>query len=178
MRPMIMNLCLCFFLFLTSCIEEETIVVNGAAPIYQSADNFSNIVFEAAQPSRHHGAIIVYKNYILINEKFKGIHVFDNSNPNLPVKIGFLRLDGNVSFTVNGDVLFADNSIHLISIDISDFSKPRVLSFLPFHYGNSLSQEIFPLDFSGWFECVDGSKGVVTGWEVKKLTNPKCYTNQ
>src|SRR6188768_864103 len=61
--------------------------------------------FEITKP----GNIYTYNNYLLVAEKFKGIHILDNSSPSNPVKIKFIELKGNENFTVVNNVLLADN---------------------------------------------------------------------
>ena len=36
------------------------------------------------------------------------------------------------------------------------------------------NDNVFPPNFSGWFECADLSKGIIINWENTSLTNPKC----
>ena len=161
---------------LASCTEPEEIV-DGMAPIYGSPDDFSMIRFEAPRPSDNHGSIVLYNQFVFINEKNKGIHIIDNQDPLNPVRLGFLQIPGNSIFNIQDGFLYADNSIHLLIIDISDLKAPKVVSFIPNHYENSLVQEIFPIGYSGKFECARAEKGIVLGWEIKKIVNPKCFTN-
>lgn len=161
---------------LSSCTEPEEIV-DGMAPVYGSPDDFSMIKFEAPRPSDNHGTIVLYQGYVFINEKNNGIHIIDNRDPQNPIRLGFLRIPGNSIFHIQDGFLYADNSIHLLIIDISDIKAPKVVSFLSNHYENSLVQEVFPLGFSGKFECARAEKGIVLGWEKKKIVNPKCFTN-
>jgi hypothetical protein len=68
------------------------------------------------------GNIYSYGQYLLVGEKFRGIHILDNSNPSNPVKIKFIELKGNENFAVVNDMLLADNGPDLLSIDISNMS--------------------------------------------------------
>ncbi len=163
--------------FVASCIPEEKVVVQGMAPIYGDPDDFSKISFKPAQTSVNRGNILIYKNYILINERLKGIHVYDNADPTNPINIGFINIPGNSILTIDKDILYADNTIHLIVIDISDIQNPKYLTHISNHFKNSLIEELFPPNYSGDFECAKGGKGIVLGWEEKSLENPKCFTN-
>lgn len=63
---------------------------------------------------------IYYKSpYIYINEKYKGIHVIDNSNPIQPLNTAFIVVPGCLDMAVKGDILYADNSVDLIAFDLS-----------------------------------------------------------
>jgi hypothetical protein len=75
--------------------------------------------FEISSP----GNIYTYDKYLLVGEKFKGIHILDNSNPSNPVKIKFIELHGNENFAVIDNILVADNGPDVLSIDISDMNS-------------------------------------------------------
>lgn len=62
--------------------------------------------------------IYISGNYIYISEKYKGVHVIDNSNPSNPVKKAFLTIPGCVDIAVKNDALYADNTVDLICIDL------------------------------------------------------------
>ncbi|MFO7829339.1 MAG: hypothetical protein R6V23_11995 [Bacteroidales bacterium] len=63
---------------------------------------------------------IYYKDHIVyLNEKFKGIHVIDISNPASPEKIAFINIPGCIDIAIKNNSLFADNAIDLVSIDLS-----------------------------------------------------------
>jgi len=66
------------------------------------------------------GKIYYKDNYIYLNEKFKGIHVIDISNPASPERIAFINIPGCIDIAIKNNSLFADNAIDLVSIDLSD----------------------------------------------------------
>lgn len=72
------------------------------------------------------GKIYTYGRYLLVSEKYKGVHVFDNSNPARPVKVGFIQVIGALDIAMKGTVLYADNAVDLVAIDISDIKNARV----------------------------------------------------
>ena len=148
------------------------------APVYGDPYDFSQIEFIKSQPSINQGNIVLYENYLFVNEKLKGLHVYDNSDQNNPLKIGFIRIPGNNTMTIDSGFLYADNSIHLLVIDIKDVVHPKYVSFIENHFRDTYVQEQFPADYSGKFECAKAIKGIVIGWEKKEITNPKCFTNK
>jgi len=75
---------------------------------------------EAAQPMRNTGKIYLYGQYILVNEKYKGMHVIDNSNPAAPRNIAFLHIDGCIDMAMKNNVLYADNAVDLIALKTTD----------------------------------------------------------
>ena len=82
------------------------------------------------------GKIYIQGKYLFVNEKYKGIHVFDNSNPKTPLNIAFLNIPGNVDLAVRDNYLYADNYVDLIVLDISNLNSPlevaRIKNIFPY----------------------------------------------
>lgn len=112
------------------------------------------------------GKIYIKDNYLFVNEKYKGIHVFDNSNPSSPVNIAFLDIPGNVDLAVKGNYLYADNYVDLIVLDISNLNSPvevaRIKDIFP--YTIPETSEAYPIS------AIDQKQGVIVGWQVKQVT--------
>ena len=90
-----------------------------------------------------------------------------------PMNISFLKIPGNKDLVAQDDRLYADNGPHLLTLDISDIHHVILIEramnvFRP--------AEMYPKEYSGYFECVDQSKGWVTDWQEASLDNPKCKT--
>jgi hypothetical protein len=122
-------------LFTIACVatgillsSSEPVFFGDYAPVYMDRSAMEAAVkMEAAQPLRATGKIYLYGQYILVNEKFKGIHVIDNSNPAAPQNIAFLHIDGCIDMAMKNNVLYADNAIDLIAIKTTDnFSSVQV----------------------------------------------------
>ncbi len=162
-------LCIVSLLALESCDKEESKEVLGLKPVYTTAAAIERIEIKTDEPLNKPGRIYTYENYLLINDKAKGIHIYDNSNPDAPVKVSFISIPGNMDFSVRQNILYADNITDMVLIDISQPSNPvyksRIKSVFP--------TQAFP-DQQGPFECVDASKGVVIAWEKAVLVNPGC----
>ena len=160
-----------------SCLpSEDSWTTVGLAPLYASPDDMSLIYAQEPIESVKQGLFIEKNGYIYINERFKGIHVIDNTNPASPEKVFFWNIPGNTEFTIDDDILYADNSRHLLVIDISDYSNIAVKSLVKDTYSINMDNVNFPDEYQGRFECVDWEKGIVVGWETKLLENPKCFT--
>lgn len=112
------------------------------------------------------GKIYIQGKYLFVNEKYKGIHVFDNSNPASPVNLAFLDIPGNVDLAVRGNFLYADNYIDLIVLDISNVNSPvevaRIKDIFP--YTIPEATDIYPIS------NIDQEKGVIVGWQVEQVT--------
>ncbi len=171
-----LNLLLFLFIVITaSCLPvEQEEIVEGMAPVYSSFDDFSHIQSEGPRAIGTLGKIVNVDDYIFIVELFQGIHVIDNSNPSNPEYIHFWKIYGCSEFTIEGNTLYADNSKHLIVIDISDFSNILYVSHIPDFYEGNFAGAFRPPNYSGKFECVDSELGIVIGWETKTLINPLC----
>ncbi len=72
------------------------------------------------------GKIYFYQNYLFINERGQGIHIYNNENPENPEFVTFYSIPGNFDIAIKNTTLFADNPLYLMSIDISDLLNPQI----------------------------------------------------
>lgn len=170
MKKLYLTLISAFVLFGCEPKEEKDIIQEGYRPIYISRESMEKISTLPPQPLRQPGKIYVKGDYLFVNELNKGIHIIDNRNPATPQKIAFLSIPGNVDIAAKGDVLYADNAVDLVSLDISDPTQVRLLK----REKDVFPTQMYPAQTDVYFECVDASKGAVIGWEKATLTNPKC----
>ncbi|MFT7453285.1 MAG: hypothetical protein ACI9VN_004023, partial [Patescibacteria group bacterium] len=117
-----------FIFSLQSCVKDKCqreVTYVKSTPIYATLEEIrSPVQMDEARELEDPGKIYFYNNYIFINEKRAGVHIFDNSNPSSPLNIGFLNIPGNVDIAIRNDIMLADNYIDLLSIDINDPSNP------------------------------------------------------
>ncbi len=146
--------------------------VEGLRPIYTSNENWDIISSQEPRPIENLGKIYYKDNVIYVNERNKGIHVIDNSNPENPVPIRFIEVIGSEDIAIKGNTLYVDNVTDLVAIDISNILEIEVTSRVKDLY--SEAKKTFPEGYSGFFECVDLANGVVIGWEETLLDNPNC----
>lgn len=76
------------------------------------------------------GKIYLYDNYLFINEIGKGIHIINNSDKRNPESVGFVNIPGNYDMAVKGNILYADNYVDLLALDISDINDVRIVKRL------------------------------------------------
>ena len=159
-----------------SCDRRKDVIVQGMAGIYIDDDDFSEILRIDPIPPVNLGGIVNVGNYIFLNEKLRGIHVVDNTDPINPQYIHFWSIPGNTQFTILEDALYADNTIHLIIIDISDFNNIQYLDHIEDLYlaDDFAESAFYPFNYFGPFECYNKDKGILTGWKNKELLNPAC----
>lgn len=156
--------------------EKDQIVKDGMKPVYHSYDDFSELRSGSPLPFNHLGKIVTSGQYIFINERGKGIHVIDNINPVSPKQLFFWYILGNNEFTLKSNVLYANNGKHLLTIDITDFSKISLIKVIQNQY-NPEVLELYPEGYTGFFECYNGASGILQAWEKGEIKNPYCKTN-
>lgn len=170
------NVMLYSFLFLLFFSGSNKTLMMGYKPVYVSPVEAKTVTFESPREMKNQGKIYIKDQYIFIGDVGLGVHVIDNSNPENPHKIGFLKIYGNHDIAIKGFSLFADNFKDLVTIDISDIQHPaetyRVRDIYEYKESN------YPPNVPGntYFECVDESKGYVVDWVEAELSDPKCYT--
>ncbi len=139
--PTLISWCALAFLAgtLSGCLQDDCSAVHTYYrydPVFMTASEIrQEPEMQGPRALTNPGKIYYIGDYLLINELYEGIHLFDNSDPESPVALSFLSIPGNVDMAVWGNVLYADNYIDLLAIDIADPAQPRVLS---------RSEEVFP----------------------------------
>ena len=76
------------------------------------------------QPMTESSKIYIIGDYIFINDKRKGFHIFDNTNPENPVKKKFLNAPGATDISIRNNVLFLNQATDLVvlTMDFNNFS--------------------------------------------------------
>lgn len=125
-------LCLTILAGLTSCLRDDCtsqrdyVVYN---PVYLHVDQFrtDEIAVTDSRVLESPGKLYFYKNFLLINEMALGLHVYDISERSNPIEIAFYNIPGNFDMAIKDDVLFVDNVIDLLAVDITDVRNPSIL---------------------------------------------------
>lgn len=84
-----------------------------------------------AQTAKKTGKIYIYNDYLFINEPNKGIHIYNNANPNNPVNISFLQIPGNIDLAVHNNILYADSYVDLLAFDLSSINNIKLVKRSP-----------------------------------------------
>ena len=145
----------------------------GYAPVYLSYTDLRTAVkTEENSDLKNPGKIYFKDNFIFIVEELKGIHVYDNSNPSSPVQKKFINVPGVVDISMSGFYMYADSYIDIVVLDLSDINNiteaGRVNDVLP--YTIPAHKTDYPVT------NIDQTKGVVIGWELKKIKE-RIYDN-
>jgi len=152
--------------FASACTDKVFETFTANAPVYMSYTELRSAVkMTTAREMNNPGKIYFKDNFIFINEKMKGVHVYDVSNPNSPQNKGFIEIPGNVDIAIKDNILYADSYVDLVSIDVSSFSAIKEVGRI---------EKIFPYTLPTYdtkypVAKLDEKKGVVTEWEVKSV---------
>lgn len=148
---------------LQSCEDqcEETVTYIKYTPVYMLPEEIrGSIESVAPMPLKNPGKIYLYGNWIFVNERWKGIHVIDNSNPESPQNVAFMNIPGNVDMAVKGNIMYADSYIDLLCLDISNPDNIEVKSRV---------DNAFPMgsQYGNWW---DPSLGILTDYIEEVVT--------
>lgn len=167
-------LCMILLLIIVSC-ERLPFITDALVPEYFDALDFSEIRSTESQPIISQGTIVQRENYLFINDRKRGIHVVDNSQPGSPTYMFFWNIPGNQTFTIQDDYLYADNGPHMLVINISDFANIQYERYIENVFYENMREQ-FPEDaFAGqYFVCPDPAKGLAKSWSIETVENPQC----
>ena len=123
-------------LLLQACVieDESGVPVSNSeyTPILMERSALaSSVSYQANQDLQNPGKFYLYGNFLFINEKYKGVHIIDNTTPETPINIGFVKIPGCLDIAVRAGVLYADNAVDLVAIDVTKFPDIVVKSRVP-----------------------------------------------
>ncbi|MEM0997670.1 MAG: hypothetical protein AAGN35_11340 [Bacteroidota bacterium] len=157
---------------LQSCSDKVVRTHTANSPIYQSKEDWraTDIQIEGARALQNPGKIYLYDRYLFVNERMRGVHIFDNTNPANPINLGFLPVLANIDMAVNNRVLYLDSYTDLLAFDLTNPASPRLMSRVEdvFNFNNYGMMPNYDPNYPA--SLVDAEKGIVIGWEVKKVT--------
>ncbi len=130
-KTLISIVTIAFIFAIISCSKTTgSIKINytKAIAVYGDLDSLRNIPLlepskEIVKPMGHY----IGNNCILIGERAKGIHLFDDNNISNPSKVGFLNIPFCKEFYVEGNYLYAESGYDLLKIDLTDVRTPKVI---------------------------------------------------
>ncbi len=119
-------------LFASFSYEPDDTDMTMYTPILMNIFDLPASVFsQDAKAFENPGKIYIYGNYIFIVDTYKGIHVIDNQNAENPQVFCFLHIPGAVDVAVKDNILYADNAIDLVAINISNLPQIEVINRVP-----------------------------------------------
>ena len=66
------------------------------------------------------GKIYIKDDFIFVNEKNKGFHIYDNSNPLVPLKVRFLEIPGATDIAVRNHVFYINQATDLVTLTFNN----------------------------------------------------------
>lgn len=109
-------LCLgCFLLGSTSSSPSQAYV-----PIFMERGELEKSVFWKPEPRKlkQPGKIYYKSPYIYVNERYHGVHMINNSDPQNPRQEAFIVAPGCIDMAVKGDILYMDNAVDLVAFNL------------------------------------------------------------
>lgn len=128
-------------------------------------------LYSTPKPITNPGKLCLYKNWVLLVENYKGVHLIDNSDPVNPVRKAFLTVPGCMEVAVRNDVFYVNNAVDLVGVKV-DFNAltatqlSRLTGVLPELVNPSgyIPEEVLE-------GCNDG-RYVIVGWIPVSTTSP------
>ena len=133
-----------FCLALSSCIFDnwgETGVVDPIwsrfEPITLTREAFENsIEIQEKIPVTESSKIYIINDYIFVNDKRTGFHIFDNTDQANPIKKKFLKIPGATDIAIRINTLYINQATDLVvlSLDYNTFQvevKKRLKNVFP-----------------------------------------------
>jgi hypothetical protein len=154
-------------LMFSACKDKFTEQYLELEPVYMGYQEFRmSVKMVTQQDLAKPGKIYTKDAYLFINERMKGIHVYNNANPASPQYVGFINIPGNVDIVVKNNVMYADSYIDLVAIDITNPAQAKEVGRIKGIFPYSVP----PSDDTSYRQGqVDDTKGVVVGWNVKTV---------
>lgn len=165
----VLLLFLCAGLLFTSSKDNRgTAYDYSYTPVFMTRSAMENAVqLQEPKNLQKPGKIYLYKNFILVNEIYKGIHIIDNSNKSNPENIAFIHVDGCIDIAVKGDVIYADNAVDLIAIKFTgNFADIKVTERV-----KNTFPEFEDPDRMWSYEQINNFRpkdGILVAWEANK----------
>lgn len=162
MRKLILILC-CLSFFNCFFNQENTSVdpfFSSYDPVLLAIAEFENsIVLQDNQPVTAASKIYIIDNFIFINDKRTGFHIFDNSDPTNPIKKKFLKAPGATDIAIRNNVLYINQATDLVVLTF-DFNALTAVV-------NKRVKNVFPELLSPNGEWFNEQGKVVVNWIEK-----------
>lgn len=170
-------------LFFTGCFWDyknrnynENYKVLGLVPIYNPDPLLKLVKTDTPRAVINAGKIYAYRNFLLQCEVGEGIHVIDNSQPSKAKRIAFIQAKGANEISIKDSYLYTNSYKDLLVIDISNLNDAKEVKRLPNAF--NVNGYLPTPNKTGYYECVDVSKGIVVGWKQDSVSYNNCISYQ
>lgn len=105
---------------IVSCIfnddDDTTPIPSAYKAVVMSRTDFENsIKILPATPMKNAGKIYLKDNWMLLGDTHLGFHIYDNSNSESPVEIGFLKIPGATDLAIRNNVIYVNQAVDLVA---------------------------------------------------------------
>ncbi len=132
---------------------------SGWTPYFMKRAELENSVFPAADGAREMvdpGKIWVTDSRIYVVERYKGVHVIDNTDPANPVREGFIVAPGCMDVAIKDGIIYLDNAVDLVAFDLTAGTVTKRLK-------NYFPEPLSPTGHK--FHGDDSSDMILVGWK-------------
>lgn len=157
-----------------SCTKEEPEFFSGPGkyPVYIASDQLDNIANLASKTVENVGPIFLLDDLFFMTDLGKGIQVFDIQDSTMVMPLTFIQIPAVTDFTTDGNLLYADSWMDLVTLDISDLYQVKLVNRVE----GVIDPLLFPPLYNGPFECVNISRGAVVAWRDTVFSTVNCHT--
>jgi hypothetical protein len=152
MKKIVMyTLVLCSIISFNACVKSEIRkkMVFAVPQFMERNAYYNSLKMQALTEVKAAGKFILYNNYMLLQDRYRGIHIIDVSNMTSPKKIGFIPAGNANDFAMKDNFLYLDCNRDLVTLNLSDINNITLANvqadmFNSFNgVGNNANNEIF-----------------------------------
>lgn len=104
--------------------DDEYLYQSQYEPITISRTDFENsVLLESPKAIIDAGKIYVKDDFLFINEKGQGVHIFDNSDQTAPIAVAYIPIHGNTDIAVKNNTIYAHHLTDLIAFQYIPFDN-------------------------------------------------------
>jgi len=116
--------CFSILLILQSCWytkgDDDNLNRSRYEPITQSREDFEkSISIMGERPVINSGKIYVKDKLIYLNEVGEGFHILDNSDPNNPQPVAFLKIPLATDLAIRNNIIYVHHAVDLVAFTYS-----------------------------------------------------------
>ncbi|MCC7521108.1 MAG: hypothetical protein IT220_05700 [Flavobacteriaceae bacterium] len=158
-------------IYFISCQKDPVETALFAVPQTKKLSEIrASVGVKSAQSTDSDGKIYVTENHLFYIAQENGVHIFNNENPQSPVNVAFLAIEGVHDIAVKGNYLFADNFVDLLVFDISNLSEITLVKTLE---NTFIFNPEYPegVEYYAW-DVYPGQDEIIVGYTIETRPIP------
>lgn len=132
-------------LLFSACNKDQgnvTLTYHKASAVYGDIDQVRTTpLMVASKTIENPGKIFYGEQFLLVGEEGEGIHVFDNTNPNSPLGVGFIQLPFTKEFYVQDQFVYAESHYDFVKIDLSVLTAPTMVDRVEYAFADPIMND-------------------------------------